>query len=293
MRTALQRRMLLGLGAAVGLLLALSGAFVRSPHDLSGNMLARVNGKAITVQALAFALARSASETPNGRQRETLDFLIDQELLIQRGVEIGLLASDLTVRKAIVMAVIDTIVADVLNREPSEAELQTFYSSHQAVFALPARLHLQHLFVADNGDSHGARVRAEQAVAAMAQGISFREVRDRYGEKESVPVPDTPLPPHVLCQYLGPTLVEMALSMQAGEISPPVQSSLGYHIVHLVESQSEYVQPYETVRQEVRAEYFRRQRDEALQRQLDRLRQSATIVLSPQAPLSHKKEQDG
>jgi parvulin-like peptidyl-prolyl isomerase len=288
-----QRRVVLGLGAAVGLLLAMSGAFVRSSQDLSGNTLARVNGKAITVQDLTFALERSASGNLNGRQRETLDFLIDQELLIQRGVEIGLLASDLTVRKAIAMAVVDTIVADVLNREPSEAELQAFYTSHQAVFALPARLHLQHLFVADNGDSHSARVRAEQAAAALTRGMSFREAHDRYGEKESIPVPDALLPPHVLRQYLGPTLVEMALSMQAGEISPPVQSSLGYHIVHLVESQPEHVQPYETVRQEVRAEYFRRQRDEALQRQLDRLRQSATIVRSPQAPLNHKKEQDG
>ena len=81
--------------------------------------------------------------------------------------------------------------------------------------------------------------------------------------------------------------------MRAGEVSPPVQSPLGYHILHLVESQPESGQPYETVRQEVRAEYVRRQRDEALQRQLDRLRQSATIVLSPQAPVSNKKEEDG
>ena len=288
-----QRHIALGIGAAVGIFLAMSGAFVRFSQDLSGNTLARVNGKAITVQDLAFALERSASETPNGHYRETLDFLIDQELLIQRGVEIGLLESDLTVRKAIAMAVIDAIVTDVLEREPSEEELHAFYTSHRAVFALPARLHVQHLFVADNGDSHKARVKAEQTATALARGMSFREARERYGDEDSVPVPDTPLPPHVLRRYLGPTLAETALAMRAGEVSPPVHSPLGYHILHLVESQPESGQLYETVRQEVRAEYVRRQRDEALQRQLDRLRQSATIVLSPQAPVSNKKEEDG
>lgn len=271
----------------------MAGAFVRSPQGLSGDVLARVNGKALTVQDLAFALERSASKSPDRRHRETLDLLIDQELLIQRGVEIGLLESDLTVRKAIAMAVIDAVVADVLKREPSEEELRAFYTSHRAVFALPARLHVQHLFFAENGDSDKARVRAEQAVAAIAHGMSFREAGERYGDQDGGPVPDTPLPPHVLRRYLGPTLANTALALRAGEISSPVRSPLGYHVLRLVESQPESVRPYEAVRQEVRAEYFRRKRDEALQRQLDRLRRNATIVLSPQAPVSNEKKEDG
>lgn len=281
-----QRHLVLGIGAAVGIFLAMAGAFVRSSEDLSGNVLARVNGRAITVQDVAFALERSAGKNLG----QTLDFLIDQELLIQRGVEIGLLDSDLTVRKAIAMAVIDAIVADVLKREPTEEELRAFYTSHRAGFALPARLHVQHLFVAEDGDPHTARVRAEQAAAALAQGMSFSEARERYGDKEGVPLPDTPLPLHVLRRSLGPTLADAALTMRAGEVSSPVRSPLGYHILYLVESLPESVRPYEAVRQEVRAEYFRRKRDEALQRHLDRLRRSATIVLSPQAPVENKDE---
>lgn len=288
-----QRHLVLGIGAAGGIFLAMAGAFIPTFQEVSGDILARVNGKAISVQDLTFALERSASENPDGSYRETLNFLIAQELLIQRGVEIGLLEADLTVRKAIAWAVIDAIVADVLKREPSEEELRAFYTSHRAVFALPARLHVQHVFFADKGDSHRARIRAEQTATAIARGMSFREARERYGDQDSVLVPDTPLPLHVLRRDLGPTLADATLAMQAGDVSPLVQSPLGYHILHLVESQPESGQPYDAVRQEVKAEYFRRQRDEALQQQLDRLRQSATIVLSPQAPVSNKEEEDG
>lgn len=288
-----QRHLVLGIGAAGGIFLAMAGAFIPTFQEVSGDILARVNGKAISVQDLTFALEQSASENPDGSYRETLNFLIAQELLIQRGVEIGLLEADLTVRKAIAWAVIDAIVADVLKREPSEEELRAFYTSHRAVFALPARLHVQHVFFADKGDSHRARIRAEQTATAIARGMSFREARERYGDQDSVLVPDTPLPLHVLRRDLGPTLADATLAMQAGDVSPLVQSPLGYHILHLVESQPESGQPYDAVRQEVKAEYFRRQRDEALQQQLDRLRQSATIVLSPQAPVSNKEEEDG
>lgn len=260
--------------------MAFAGAFVPSAQDISEGVLARVNGIAITERDVALALERS----PGSDLREVLAFLIDQELLVQRGVAIGLLDSDLTVRKTIAMAVIDAIVAEVLQREPSEEELRAFYTEHQAIFALPARLHLQHLFVAENGDWDAARVRAEQAAAAIAQGMRFSDARDRYGDRGGVLLPDTPLPLHVLRRHLGPTLAQLALTLTVGETSPPVQSPQGYHLLHLLAAEPEQLRPYEAVTQEVRTEYLRRKRDAALQQHLDRLRHHATILLSPRAP---------
>src|SRR5262245_21467689 len=103
-------RIVLGVGAAIGLLLAVAGALAPTASDFSGNVVARINGKAITLQDVDFALERLTGDrhvaaTPEER-REALQWLIDQELLIQRGVELGLLDSDLTVRKAIAGAMI-------------------------------------------------------------------------------------------------------------------------------------------------------------------------------------------
>ncbi len=279
---------LLGTGAAVGILLAAAGALVPTASDFSGNVVARVNGKAITSQDLDFALGRrtgdSHSVATHAERLAVLQQLIDQELLIQRGVEIGLLDSDLTVRKALAGAMIDATVADVLAKEPSEEELHTFYTSHKAVFTVPARVHVQQIYCSGDGDLTTALTRAEQASTALALGMSFPEARERYGDEDPVPIPNALLPPNVLRRDLGPTLTSAALAMQVGDISPPLQSPSGYHILRLMERQPEQVQPYQTVREEVKAEYFRRGRDEALQHYLDDLRQKATIVRSPQAP---------
>jgi parvulin-like peptidyl-prolyl isomerase len=287
-RTKRYTRIVLGTGAAVGILLAAAGALVPTASDFSGSVVARVNGKAITSQDLDFALERLAGDSHSAATHEerlaALQRLIDQELLIQRGVEIELLDSDLTVRKAIAGAMIDAIVADVLAKEPSEEELHAFYESHKAVFTVPSRVHVQQIYCSGDGDLTKALSRAEQASAALAHGLSFQEARERYGDEDNVSLPNTLLPLNVLRRLLGPTLTDTVLAMKPGDISPPLQAPAGYHILRLVELQSEEVQPYEAVRQEVRAEYVRRGRDEALQHYLDGLRQKATIVRSPQAP---------
>lgn len=278
--------LLLGVGVTVGIFLAAAGALMPTAGDFSGDIIARVNGKAITRHDVALArqrLDRGATATPEER-RAALRFLIDQELLIQRGIAIGLLESDRTVRKALVMAMIDAIVADVVAKEPTEEELRAFYDSHVAVFTLPARVYVQHIYCAGNGDLASARTQAEQAAAALARGLSFQEAHERYGDVESAPLPNAPVPPQVLRRSLGPTLTDAALLLGVGEISSPLQSSTGYHILRLVERQPEQAQPYSVVRQEVRAEYFHRKRDAALQAYLDRSRREAIIVMSPHAP---------
>jgi parvulin-like peptidyl-prolyl isomerase len=278
--------LLLGVGVTVGILLAAAGALTPTVSDFSGDTVARVNGKAITRHEVALVLQRldrDATMTPKER-RTALQFLIDQELLIQRGVAIGLLESDRTVRKALVMAMIDAIVADVVAKEPTEEELRAFYGSHTAVFTLPARVHVQHIYCSGNGDLASARLQAEQASAALARGLDFQEARALYGDVESAPLPNAPAPLAVLRRSLGPTLIDAALLLKVGEISPPLSSPIGYHILRLVDRQPEQVQPYAVVKQEVRAEYFHRQRDAALQAHLDRSRRKALIVLSPHAP---------
>ena len=257
---------ILGLGAALGLLLAAPGAFVAPSADLSAHGVARVSGKEIIRHELDLAVARTSGPraTTHAQRRSALEFLIDQELLIQRGVSIGVLDSDRTVRKALAMALIDRTVAEVLKHEPSEEALQTFYASHRAIFSLPGRLRVQQLTFSATGDSASAHTQAERAVTALRDGMGFAEARQRFGQQLGAPLPDALLPPHVLHRHLGPSLTHAALALKAGEVSAPVAASpLGYHVLRMAERQDERVRPYQEVRSQVRAEYLRRERDRA------------------------------
>ena len=291
------RAHLLGLGAALGLGLAAAGAFAVPSAGLSDHVVARVNGTGISHRQLDLAVKRTRvnrfdaegrrvsslaptaepQATTQAQRRQALELLIDQELLIQRGVSLGLVASDRTVRKALAMAMIDRTVAQVLAHEPSEDVLRAFYATHRAVFSLPGRLRVRQI-------TFPAAERAQAAAAALRDGMSFAEASRRFGQPAGAPLPDSLLPAHVLHRYLGPSLTRAALGMEAGEVSAPLASPLGYHILRVAERQAERLRPYSEVRAQVRAEYYRRERDRALERVLDRLRRRATLVVAADAP---------
>ncbi|MBI3248471.1 MAG: peptidyl-prolyl cis-trans isomerase [Deltaproteobacteria bacterium] len=278
------KRVLLSVGAVLGLVLTTVGAFAPAPHSPPAGAVALVNGKPVPTSELTLALARLyGDDAASLEQRaETLNYLIDQELLVQRGIEIGLLESDHTIRKAVAMATIDAIVAEVLAQEPAEDEVRTFYQSHVSVFSTPARLHLQHLFCDSAIGVEEARACAERTREDLSRGMGLSEVRERYGASVVTAFPDALTPLSVVRRVLGPTLSDAVEALHVGEVAV-VPTAGGSAVFRLVDKQEEQPQPYETVQSEVRAEYLRRRRDETLQRSLTRWQSEASLVLSPKA----------
>jgi parvulin-like peptidyl-prolyl isomerase len=93
-------------------------------------------------------------------------------------------------------------------------------------------------------------------------------------------LPDTLLPPAKLLDYLGPTALRTALSLVPGEVSEPVRSGQGVHVLWLVEREEAAARPLAEVRSEVASELTRRRDEEALRGYLDRLRAAARIRVS-------------
>ena len=155
-----------------------------------------------------------------------------EELLIQRGVEIGLVRSERGVRAAIASAMIDSILAEVASAQPADVELLAFYAENSGYFARPSRIRLQRIYFASGDD---ASERARRAHAALLSGEDFASVRARLGDEEISPVPDALLPSAKLRDYVGPGLVQVAQQLGAGEFSEPVQTPGGRYIVHLVD----------------------------------------------------------
>jgi parvulin-like peptidyl-prolyl isomerase len=79
-------------------------------------------------------------------------------------------------------------------------------------------------------------------------------------------------------QYLGPSVLQTALSLPVGGVSQPIASTGGYHVVRVVEREDDVVPPFETVRAAVRAEVVRRRGETALRDYLTELRAEADVV---------------
>ncbi len=283
----LRALILLGGGALLGIGLALLGLFRadgRIDAALAPGVAARVKGVPIleeTYQRALAALASDRREPLEARDRaHVLDRLIDEELLVQRGVELGLVEVDRTVRKNLVAAVIASVIADTRDADPSQAELRAFYDEEREFFVRPGRLRVRQVFFGVGGGAQAtkARLRAEAAADRLAAGEPFESVF-AVGDRSVLEIPDALLPAAKLRDYIGPTALRAALELEVGEVSRPVRSGTGIHVLQLVDREAPSAPAFESIREALRAEYRRRAGDQALRNYLDRLREGGRVVV--------------
>ncbi len=291
-RAARRPRFLLALGALAGLALAGVELVRPSSHEvpLSGDTIAVVNGHPVArpdfesaVSALA-ADRRSAIDATD--RRRILDRLIEEQLLVERGIDLDLPRRDPRVRAEVVAAVIDTISSEASAREPSAAEVARFYAENGDLFAEPGRIRARQVLVrvAPGETEESARARAEAAAERLRAGEEHAAVVAALGDTPIAPLPDALLPPQKLREYLGPTVARAALELEPGRVGDPVRSSLGYHVLEALERERGRLAPLEEIESQVRAEWRRRKADQALREYLDDLRSRAQVTTAPGLP---------
>ena len=276
-------------GALVGVALAARGLLAGAAGDeLPDRVVARVNETAIFSDEFERLVAGLESDTREPASPETrrrvLDRMIDEELLVQRGLELGLAESDRRVRADITAAMIRSVVVEAEDEAPSDAELRAFYEEEKAFFTQPGRLRVRQIFfrVPTLAAQDAAAARAEEAARRLAAGGRFETVREELGDEPISPLPDVALPPAKLREYLGPTALRTASQLEPGATSRPVRSGTGYHLLQLRDAEPPQVRPLEEVVEQVRAELVRRRGDRALRRYLDDLRDRAEVRLAPE-----------
>jgi len=282
---------LLALGAGVGIVAAAVGLVGGAGRRaLPAGAVARINGQLIAAEEYERVVAGLAFDRRDGvdpaTRRQVLDRLIDEELLVERGLELGLARRDPRVRKDLTAAVIDAVVAESADRQPSEAELAAFSGERPDVLRRSGRLRVRQVWcrVATAADDAAALARARDAAARLRHAEDFAAVRDAVGDPELAPLPDALLPPAKLLDYLGPTALRAALALEPGAVSDPVRSRTGYHVLQLVERREDADLPLTAARPEVLAEFRRRSGERALRAYLDQLRRRGEIEVAPRLP---------
>jgi hypothetical protein len=244
--------------------------------------VATVNTKTIRKEDYLHYLTLLAKDKRNpltgADHRHILNRMIEEKLLIERAIDIGLVESDSNVRNTISNAMIQTVIAEISNSAVSDRDLEAFYRANKHYFSTPARIQLQRISF-NNRDKNQARLQAEVAKQHLLNGISYRQIIREMGSSDRVEVPNTLLPPNTLQQYIGPTLTAHALTMNPGDISEPLEDGNGYSLLLLIAHQKAKPKPLADVRDLVSNEYRRRTADKALQNYLQQLREQADITI--------------
>jgi len=262
---------ILAAGACAGIALAVYGLLAGdAPRTLPADAAARVNDRLIGNTELADALAALGSDS-----RDPLDAadrtwilrrLVEEELLVQRALELDLGHTDRAARDALVDAMIRRITRDAAARSPSEDELRDWYADNRSLFAGAPRLRVQ------------ARAMPDEASAqALRRRLQSDDAGDASGWGPVAGLPDVLLPPAKLRDYLGPRLTTALTDAPEGEWLAPLPYA-GRWIVARVARRSESGAPaFDDIPGRVEAAWRRAEMDTALARYLDELRARADI----------------
>jgi hypothetical protein len=265
---------LLVLGMAAGAVIAASGLATRDDRALPRDLVALVNGQPIRADEFERLLAALDGDRRDGLgeddRRHVLDRLIDEELLLQRGLELGLVRRDRRLRAGLTGAVIASVVAEPAEHAaPREAELRAFYEANSDT--------------AIRGDAASSLDRAAEAARRWKGGEEYAALAAALGDPPLAPLPEAPLPVSKLRDYLGPTVARAVLGLAPGEISEPIRSGGGFHVVQVVERESDSTPPFEEVRAQVSEEFRRRGDERAVRAYLDDLRAVSEILIADDA----------
>ena len=261
----------LAVGALAGLIAAGYGMLRQASTgtDLPDSAIASVNDSLIGRDDLERALGRMsvdpARDTDDDRAL-LLQRLIDDELLVQRGVELGMMQSDLEVRNAIVNSLVASITAEADASSPGDDELGAYLAANADRFSYTSRLAVEAWETEDESLAQNliAMLRTD-GTGAPADGIRA--------------MPDLPsglMTTDILRNYLGPAITAAAADMPEG--SSAVFARRGrWLVVRVTAKERTRVTDLGTIRNRVLLDYRRSLADEMLRRYIDNLRQRANI----------------
>jgi hypothetical protein len=284
---------LLFLGAAIGLGLAAMGLleFRVTSAALPDNAAAIVGDRTIRIIDYRRVLAGVESDLRNpvdeAMRRRVLDRMIDEELLVQRALDLGLAVIDRRVRGELTSGLIDSIVSEADAEEPDDRAVALHFEENIDFFTRPGRLRAQSLFFSSRRDTEaGTRSAAERASLAAkrltpsSSGSPFEAVVSELADDQVSPLPNVLLPASKIRDYVGPTILQALENLEVGRWSAPIEIPSGYYIVRLVEREAAIIPQLEDVEALVRQDLKRRDGDRALRRYLDDLRSETAVSIN-------------
>lgn len=281
------------LGAVVGLGVAASGAFHRAPRELSAvppGEVALVNQQPVLmsdfIDETQTAIAGKFSDATPAQRAKVLRSMIDEELLVQRGLALNLPEQDNGVRDAISQGVNNEVIAGVLANPPSEDDLRSYFASHRADYASKGSMDVTDLVLHVGGfenvdqSLNQALADAAQAVYELRSGTPMDQVQQHFSMTNASRGTGDTLD-FAAKIYLGDKLYAVAQTLSDGQVSEPIVDKDGVHVLIMHHRVAPVPADFDTVRNNVYSDYIQAQERKEEAANLKYLRSTAQIILAP------------
>ena len=274
MDNLVKHQSILALGLILGILLA-ALAIVEKSNITDQNWAAKIEDQLIPYERYQMQLEGLAKDkrSPLTEQDKeyVLERMIEEELLIKRAIDLGMLENNPMARGTIVQQMIKNIVTEGSRTEPQENELIEFFQENIGFFTKANRLRVRQIYFSKDDFGDEVVEKAKDAFIRLNKGENFEKVA-LSGSKSALKIPDTLMNLSKVREYIGPSLMREAQLLKPGYSSAPKKVSGGYKIIYLVDREDAAQPEYSNIRSTVLSEFLKRRDDQSLRKYLDNLK---------------------
>jgi peptidyl-prolyl cis-trans isomerase C len=278
----------------MALLVACSGKDMGQKAGQKGPVLAKVGTSSITQADLEGELqnlpdyAQQMFEGEQGREK-FLDEIVKKEILYQEALKKGL-DKDPDFNKKVEEFKKLTLVSELLQKEImdkaklSDQEVKDYYDKHKEDFAATSQLRASHILV-----------KTEDEAAKILERLKKGEKFDAIAKKESIDTGSAKNGGDLGFFSRGqmvPEFEKAAASLKVGEISKPVKTSFGYHIIKVTDKKTGPVVEFEQVKGMISQKLSGERQKEAFDKYLTDLKKNYPVEINKEelAKISKGKE---
>lgn len=155
-----------------------------------------------------------------------LEKMIEEELLLQKGIELELHKFDIQIRKAIIQQVINSVLLQN-KEEVTEKELREYYENNKNKYQLSKLIHLDIIFL---------KSQREEDINSLLEAIStigFVESKKQFHQELFFSIPDRLISIKDCIQLLGTNICKDIFELNLNDISNPIKYENGSLVIQI------------------------------------------------------------
>jgi peptidyl-prolyl cis-trans isomerase C len=236
-------------------------------------VIAIVNGYEIRTSEVRMAFDDVIGQLPNLpkklRYPFVVEFLVERHLLAQLANKEGISETeDYKRRLAAYQAksLRDSYLSQVISKEVTEDEIKATYEDEAKKLKETERVRARHILVASEKEAKAVvdKLAKGEKFEALAKQFSLDGSKDYGGDLGYFSAPE-----------MVPAFSEAAFKLKKGEISQPVKTDFGWHVIKLEDRKQGAAQPYDQVKNAIRNVLVRQK----VQAKLASLRDTAKVEI--------------
>ena len=217
-----------------------------------------------------------------------LERMIEEELLVQRGIELDLHKKDIGVRKEMIKQVIDFII-QVEKNQVNEEDIRNFYNENIGKYTPTEKIQFQSIYI-NSLNKESVLLGTESDLKTLQPKLlklydelkttDFLEIKSKFDENNFFEVPNKLINIKDCNLLFGKSICNQIASLNLDEVSQPIFFDNGYFIFKLVDQIKQEIDEkyYNEIKEKIIFDYNNGLDDEKLKNYLKYLKDNADII---------------